>query len=385
MKILIVGSDLNALLLAEYIKIQTNENDLYITLDGDYKDKNYISIGIRENDVSAVCDFVKYNQIDLTIVTSGLAIINGIADIFEKEGFPIIAPFSEAARATFFTSIAKKVMYKLKINTPRFGIFDRENIASDYIRRAKFPIVIMNDFTITKRINEVYNNFRNAKIALQKIFENNDEKIVIENYIESIPIYIFFLTDGYSVLPLISMEKQEKNGYIQIKAPSKQLPNNIMKNILTKSVFPFIDDIAEYAGNYSGILGMKVKIKDNNIYVLEYYNNFQDYDLQVFLSLLDENIVELFKKATNKNLKGSKNAKLKNKSSYTLIMKKSKIVNEVEDDELMITEDDKNIIMTKTALTINSAKQYIEEYIEMACDKKNYEEIKNINKEELRI
>ena len=114
MKILIAGSDLNAFLLAKYIKIQNSSHDIYITTSEECEDGSYTPIDIKENDVPSICDFVKYNQIEFTVATSQLAIINGIADIFKKEGFPIFAPFAEAARITFFNSIAKKIMYKLK-------------------------------------------------------------------------------------------------------------------------------------------------------------------------------------------------------------------------------------------------------------------------------
>ena len=115
MKILIAGSDINAKILASYLKIEDNSNDIYITTDEVSTDNTYTPINIKENDIVSVSDFVKYNQIEFTIVTSPIAIINGIADEFKKEGFPVFAPTSEAARVTFFNAIAKKIMYKLKI------------------------------------------------------------------------------------------------------------------------------------------------------------------------------------------------------------------------------------------------------------------------------
>ena len=148
MKILIAGSDINAKLLASYLKIEDNSNDIYITTDEESSDNSYTPIRIKENDIPSICDFVKYNQIEFTIVTSSMAIINGIADEFKKESFPVFAPASESARVTFFNGIAKKIMYKLKIPTVRFGIFDRENLALDYVRNSKFPVSVVNDFNL---------------------------------------------------------------------------------------------------------------------------------------------------------------------------------------------------------------------------------------------
>ncbi len=384
MKILIAGSDLNALLFAKYLKMQSFEHDIYITTDIKCEDKTYTTVDIKENDITAICDFVKYNQIEFTIVTSGLAIINGIADLFSKEGFPVAAPFSEAARVTFFNSIAKKVMYKLKISTPRFGIFDRENIAADYIRRAKFPIVIMNDFTLSERNCNVYKSYQKARLELQEIFENPNEKIVIENYIDAGLVYMYFLTDGYNAIPLISLERKEYGEYTIITAPSSKITNKLTDKILQNVLFPLLDDIAKYEGNYSGILGIKLKVIKDEYYVLEYYNSFQYYDLQTFLSLVDEDLAELFYKASEKNLESRNYTNLQNKFSYTIAVKKSKITQN-DDSDYFITEDDMNKIITKTASTLNFAKKELLEYIETNCNIETYKNIINSTKEVFRV
>lgn len=387
MKILIAGSDLNALLLAKYIKMQSNGHDIYITTDTPCNDGSYTPVDIKENDIPSICDFVKYNQIEFTVVTSELAIINGIADLFNKEGFPIAAPFSEAARVTFFNSIAKKVMYKLNINTPRFGIFDRENIALDYIRRAKFPVVIMNDFTLNERNSNVYKSYQKAKLALQKIFVNLNEKIVIENYIDTKPLYMYFLTDGYNAVPLISVERKEEEDFTAITSPSEKITKKMTENILKSAIFPLLDDIAKFGGIYSGIIGMKLKVQENNFYILEYYNGFQNYDLQVFLSLLNEDLAGLFYEAAEKHLGNRNFVDLDEKFSYTLAVKKSEISlnTDIDDEDYFITEDDKNIIITTIASSLNHAKNNLTEYIETIGSEKINKEIKNIAKEVLRI
>ena len=70
MKILIVGSDLNSILLAKYIYLQNNEHDIYITSDENESENFYTNINIRENDINSLVDFVKYNAIEFTISLS---------------------------------------------------------------------------------------------------------------------------------------------------------------------------------------------------------------------------------------------------------------------------------------------------------------------------
>ena len=370
MKILIAGSDLNAKLLAQYLKIEDENHDIYVTTEEKSSENFYTCVNIKENDILSICDFVKYNQIEFTIATSPIAIINGIADEFKKEGFPIFAPFSEAARVTYFNSIAKKILYKLKINTPKFGIFDRENMAIDYIRRTKFPIIVENDLTLFSRENYKYDTFQKAKVGIQKIFENDNNKIVIENYINGDDYYLYFITDGYNAIPLISLERKEGNNYTTIIAPSKKISEEIIIKILQRAIYPLLDDITKYADMYVGLIGLKIKIYKDTFYVLEIYNGFQEYDLQVFISLLKENFCKLLFDTANCCLTDNhKSIKITNNYSYSIILNKKEIDRKQEgsilnEDEFIIIEDKDNLIYTANALTINRAKDKLFNFLE---------------------
>ncbi len=381
MKILIVGTDFNSSLLAQYIKMQDTEHDVYLTTQNNIKSQHYTAKNNNENDIQSICDFVKYNQIEFTIVTSPLAIINGIADLFKKEGFPIFAPFAESARITFFNSIAKKIMYKLKINTPKFGIFDRENLATDYIRHSRLPVVIANDFTLLSRENNVYRTFGSAKEGLQKIFESGNEKIVIENYIDSEPLYVYFITDGYNALPLITLDRVSGDGYTTISSPCKKISDSMIISILRNAIYPLLDDITKYAGNYTGIIGLKIKILRNNFYILEFYNGFQYYDFQAFLSLLNENLLELLHNSANGNLGNTHDyISLTDEYSYTIAVRKDQINSDDDNSDFIESEDEHKHVYTCTASTLNHARQELSEYIKTICDSDLYNKIEKTSK-----
>ena len=355
MKILIVGSDINSVILAQYIKLQNSEHDIYLTDKDAGSSKYYTALNIPDNDIASICDFVKYNQIEFTIVFSQLAIINGIADVFKKEGFPIFAPLSEAARITFFNSIAKKIMYKLKINTPKFGIFDRENLSVEYVRKTQLPVVIENDFTLFERKSEIYRTFSQAKLGLQKIFENNNEKIVIENYIDEKPLYIYYITDGYNALPMVSIERDSGKEYSVSYAMSEKISVKLASDILQQAIYPLLDDIAKYAGNYIGIIGLKIKISNGRYNVLEFYNDFQQYDLQTFISILNSDILSMLVDAANGCLaENNERVDLTGQYAYTVAVDKDKINTEAlyDEDDFAITEDNNKIIITITASTL---------------------------------
>lgn len=378
MKLLIVGSDVNAILFAKYLKINNEEQDIYVTTNEPCDLNSYTPLNIIENDIESIVDFVKYNQIELTVVFSSLAIINGIGDIFKKEGFPIIAPLSEAARITFFSSIEKKIMYKLKINTPKFGIFDRENLATDYLRSAKFPVIVENDFNIEDKEIEYYDTFTKAKRGIQKKFENGIEKIVIQNFVDLDSVNIYFITDGYNALPLISIDRKEYKGFVELKAPSVKVSDDIVIKILRNVIYPLLDDISKFAGRYIGVLGVRIKLYKDSYYVLNFYNKFQKYDLQAFLPLLNDDFLKIMFDAANECLMENYNyVNLNDNFSYSFSIPKEKIkiVYENSEDDFIQSEDDKNITYTTGSSTINNAKYKILDYIETIVDNKIYEEV----------
>lgn len=384
MKILIVGSDLNAKMLANYLKQENDDNDIYVTTNVHCEDNTYTSINITENNINAIVDFVKYNQIEFTIALSSLAIINGIADEFKKEGFPIFAPYSESEKITYFNSIAKKIMYKLKINTPRFGIFDRENLAIDYIRRIKFPIVIENDFTLLSRESYIYKKFSDAKIGIQKIFENNNDKIIIENYIDEDPIYTYFLTDGYNAIPLISLTRLSGENFTTTSSPTSKMSEEIINNILQRAIYPLLDDIAKYSDMYIGIIGLKLKIHKNSFYISEFYNGFQYYDFHALLALLDDNLLNLFYDTSMQGLLDNHDCvKLTDNYSYTVAINKKEIADfEInEDDNFIIAEDKDKYIFTIAASTINRAKETMHNFLSSIVDSETLNSILKANEE----
>ena len=240
MKILIAGSDLNSIITALYIKQQDEDADIYMTTDNNSYSNIYTAINIKENDINSIVDFVKYNGIEFTIVYSKLAIINGIADEFKKEEFPILCPLSDSARITYFNSISKKILYKLKIPTPKFGIFDRENLAIEY------PILVRNDFNIIERDINVYTTFNKGKLGIQKLFENNNEKIVIEKYTEENSYCMYFITDGYNAYPLCACLHYRSEKYEVTVSPDSKITEGIWKQVLQNIIYPLLDDIDKY-------------------------------------------------------------------------------------------------------------------------------------------
>ena len=365
MKILIVGEDINSLLLAKYLKMQNAEHDIYLTTEDDSMPEIFTSIRIRENNISAIVDFVKYNAIEFTITFSTIAIVNGIADVFKQEDFPIFAPCAEPAKITYLNSLSKKIMYKLKINNPKFCIFDRENVAIEYVKNAKNPIVIENDFFLFKRQSYKCDTFSKAKLIIQKMFEEDNEKIVIQNYIDIPPTYMYFITDGFNVLPLTVMKRQGDENYTSIICPETTVSENMILKVLQRAIYPFVDDISQLSKPYIGIIGVKLKIYRDTFVVLDFYNGFENKDFQAFLSILDDDLLSLFYTAAQGNLCDVHHyVNFKEDFSYTISLHKDCIEDDkyVEED-FFECETANSYVCTVTSPTLVGAKEKLIDYV----------------------
>ena len=370
MSILIIGSDANAYSIAEYMS--KNENvDIVFTTSRSEKIESFANfVDISENDTDNLLDFVIANDIDLTVVTSMIAIENNIAGCFENSGRLIFAPSSESAGITIFKSLAKKMMYKLKIPTIKFGIFERENQAIDYVYQARRPLIIKNDTQISDAYPVLTNSFSKAKSVIEKLFISPENKIIIEDYIDAQKVSLYYITDGYSALKIGNCISYDENlsymdNYI---SNSNILSSELDLKILNEVVYPILDDISFHNQSYSGILGVDLLVNENYYNVIEFYPFFKQMHLQTILPNIKTDLYCLFLSVANGSF--SDEYEFIDTNNYSCV---SRITNNFDENKLSYINDDNltyayttasNIILTQIAQTTNRARKNLEENIQ---------------------
>lgn len=285
MRILIIGSSKAAEVLTNFLS--EDENHLvFTTKEG--TDGNFVCI--NQNDTEELKEFALANEINLTIVAD-ISLFNGnYHEIFTAAGLGILIPDNEALKITSSKSFSKKFIYKNKIKTPRFAFFEKSVPAIEYARDTEYPIVIKPDGHNASETAYIAETFSSAKKYIEKLFQTDNKKVLIEDYIFGKEVSFYVISDGFGAIVLDSVYTHR--GEISIK---DTLSNELQEKIYSQIIFPTISNLASNGIEYTGILGFDTIITPSGeIYLIEYNPFFKDIDIEIMLRGTDEDWAKLF-------------------------------------------------------------------------------------------
>lgn len=296
-KILIIGNSVKEYALAKYL---SNDADVFVAPGSSTMKDFSTPVDIREDSVSELLDFVMENGIDLTIPVSKKALNTDIVEIFNKNEQQIFAPALNSTKIVFDKALAKKTLYKLRIPTPKFGIFEKQNMVMDYIKNLKNPFVIKTN-DVSSAI--VLTSQQQAKPIVDSLFAEKNQKVIVEDYVWGTPFSFYAVTDGYKAVPLGSSivykhSLEGEGGQLTTGmgacSPNYKLSTENEYYLMDNVIYPTLD-MLEIEGNpYVGILGVNGIIADDGrLQILGYQSFMQDVDCQAILNLLDDNFLTL--------------------------------------------------------------------------------------------
>ena len=297
-KILIIGNGAKEYALAK--KLSEN-NEIYITPASDTLKEFTTCLDIREDSVHEILEYVMENGIDMTIAVSDKAVNSDIASLFNQHKQPIFAPSAKANEIVTNKAAAKKVLYKLRIPTPKFGIFEKLNLTLDYIKNQKYPFVIK---TNDNNSATIVTSDKTAKNILESIFLEKNKKAVIEDYIYGTPFSFYTLTDGYKAIPIGSSlsykHSLEGNGGQLTNGMGACVPNYKLSEeneyfLMNNVILPTLDYL-EISGNpYLGILGVNgILTEEGQLMILGWQSFTQDFDSDAIFGSINDNLYDLF-------------------------------------------------------------------------------------------
>ena len=211
MKVLMIGSGGREHALAWKISQSPFLTKLYAAPGNAGIAKLAECVSIQPDDLRQLCDFVKKERIDLTIVGPESPLVAGIVDLFQKEGLKIFGPTQAAAKLEGSKAYAKDLMTKYGVPTADYQIYTNINEAKHYVIESEMPVVIEADGLAGGKgvfICESSQDAVNAitQLMAEGIFGNAGKQVVIEKLLEGQELSVLAQSDGEKIIPLASAQ-----------------------------------------------------------------------------------------------------------------------------------------------------------------------------------
>ena len=286
---------------------------------GTFLEKNIINVDLDIKNHNMLIDFVKSNNIDITIVGPEDPLVNGLANSFIENDLKIFGPLKEFAILEGSKVFAKDFMLKNKIPTANHTMFDTLESAKNYIKNKKYPIVVKADGLAAGKGVIISNDEDEAINAIDKLLGNNhSEYIVIEDFLKGQELSAIYICsqagkfkNAYEIgLPWIKDYKSRDEfnsgpntgGMGAVSHPLGYQHKNLLfklhleiEKVLIKTITAINNYNKKTNKNYLGFLYIGLMIDNNNdIKVLEYNCRLGDPETQNLMLTLENQNIDLY-------------------------------------------------------------------------------------------
>lgn len=307
MKILLIGSGGREHALLWKLKQNPRITECYVAPGNAGTAKMAVNIPIEATNIAALLHFAQEKKIDLTIVGPDDPLAAGIVDQFQQAGLRIFGPTAAAARFEASKSFAKDFMKRHGIPTAASETFTSSEKASDYVRQAKYPLVVKADGLALGKGVIIATNVDEALTAIkemmeEKVFGAAGEIVVIEEFLIGPECSLHALIDGknYLLFPDARDHKRALDGDQGLNtggmgtiSPSQVL-SEAMRARLHEEIFaPFLRGLAAEKIKFQGMLFPGLMITKDGPKVLEFNARFGDPETQVLMRRLHSDLLEL--------------------------------------------------------------------------------------------
>lgn len=264
-----------------------------------------VDIGAMEFDKLA--SFAKEKAIDLTIIGMDDPLVGGIVDVFEAQGLRVFGPRKNAAILEGSKAFSKDLMKKYHIPTAAYETFDDPRKAEEYLKTAKFPIVLKADgLALGKGVlicNTLEESLEGVKtIMLDKKFGSAGNHMVIEEFMTGREVSVLSFVDGKTIKTMASAQdhKRAKDGDQGLNtggmgnfSPTPFYTKEV-DDFCRKYIFqPTVDAMAAEGREFKGVIFFGLMLTPEGPKVLEYNARFGDPEAQVVLPRMENDMVEV--------------------------------------------------------------------------------------------
>lgn len=306
MKVLVVDSGGRGHAIAWQFKNDPNVKEVICTPGNAGIAREIRCEAVRRND--EILEFAKKEKVDLVFIGPESPLTNGIVDLFNSEGIPIVGPTKMASILEGSKAYTKLLCREIGVPVAEFEVFDNPQKAKDYINHIQYPVVVKADGLAQGKGSIVCSDKEGAIQAVQelmeeKIFGDAGNKVVIEKRLFGTEISYFVFTDGESLAPMPVAQDYKRaydndeglnTGGMGAYSPHRLESEKLTSLVCEKVARPLIHGFRNKTGiPYKGILYLGLMLVDNIPYLLEANVRLGDPEAEVILPRLVTPLTEI--------------------------------------------------------------------------------------------
>jgi phosphoribosylamine--glycine ligase len=264
-------------------------------------------VNIGAEDLPKLLAFAQEKKADFTIVGPDNPLALGIVDLFQANGLKIWGVNQKAAQFESSKVFSQKFMEKYGIPTAAAGTFSdaaaakrftatlggRCVVKADGLALGKGVLICTNQAEAEKAVDE---------IMVGKAFGAAGGRVVIQEFLEGIEVSLHALCDGRTakIFPTSQDHKRAIDGDLGLNtggmgtySPTPFLTDAQLAETARKVLEPFMRGCAAEGIDYRGLLYPGVMLTKAGPKILEFNARFGDPETQVYLTRLENDLVEL--------------------------------------------------------------------------------------------
>ncbi len=264
-------------------------------------------VSIGAEDLPKLLAFAQQKRVDFTIVGPDNPLALGIVDLFQRHGLKIWGVNQRAAQFEASKVFSQKFMEKYGIPTARAGTFSEAAAAKRFCATLGGNCVVKADgLALGKGVlvcaSQVAAEQAVDEIMVNQAFGAAGANVVIQEFLEGTEISLHALCDGTTakVFPTAQDHKRAldddrglNTGGMGTYSPTPFLTEAQLAETARCVLDPFMRGCAAEGIDYRGILYPGVMLTQAGPKILEFNARFGDPETQVYLTRLENDLVEL--------------------------------------------------------------------------------------------
>ena len=263
-----------------------------------------VAIGVE--DIAALVEFARDNDVGLTIVGPEAPLVIGVVDAFTAAGLKCFGPTQGAAQLEGSKSFTKDFLARHRIPTADYRTFTEIEPALAYLEERGAPVVVKADGLAAGKGVIVAPDLATAEAAVRDMLAGNafgaaGHRVVIEEYLDGEEASFIVMADGIHVLPMATSQDHKRvgdgdtgpnTGGMGAYSPAPVVTDAVYARIMDEVIMPTVTGMAAEGLPYTGFLYAGLMIMPNGTpKVIEYNCRFGDPETQPIMLRMQSDLV----------------------------------------------------------------------------------------------